>query len=491
MTTLLALLHGVPDVELSGPGGVAVRGIAADSRAVEPQFLFAALPGAKADGRAFIDAALAAGASAVLGPAPRPAALPATLPYVAAGAPRRALSLVARRFHGGPDEALALVGVTGTNGKTTTTELIAAALGAAGRDTATGGTLGQRAGAFRAPGTLTTPESPALWSFLAHARDAGCAAAAIEVSSAALVADRAYGMKFAAAVLTGMGHDHLDLHVTFENYLAAKRILFEMLAPGTVAVLPADDPHAASFRAVTRATVVTFGESDGATWRIADHVPDAAGATFRLAGPGFDDTVRTLRPGPWDARNLAAAVAVAVALGVDAKTAVRGAAAVPHVDGRWQSVPTGRSFTALVDYAHTPEALERTLALLRRVTRGRVIVVFGCGGERDRAKRPAMGRIAGTYADVAIVTEDNPRGEDPEAIAREIMGGLAGTPAAAHRIAGRAQAIRRAVALAGPDDAVLVTGKGHETYQEIRGVRAHFDDREELAAALAALGRAS
>lgn len=485
MIGLRQLIAGLSGVHCSGAADPQIGGIAVDSRRVEPGTLFAALPGLKTDGRLFIRQALDRGAAAVLLPTPPPADAP-DVPLLVAEAPRRVLAQLCRRFFGAPDEDLALVGVTGTNGKTTTTQMIAAAFAAHGKIAGTGGTLGQQVAGLTIPGTLTTPEAPDLWSFLAEARRAHASMVAIEVSSAALIADRTQGMQFAGAVLTGIGRDHLDVHGTLEDYIAAKRLLFRDLPAQAVAVLPADDPWSDSFRAVTAAPVVTFGETAAADWRISHHQPAVDGARFHLEGPGFSGEIRTTRPGPWDARNIAAAVALAARLGVPAATAVAGAAGLAAVDGRWERVPTDGSFAALVDYAHTPEALERTLAMLRRVTSGRVILVFGCGGDRDRGKRPEMGRVAGRFADIVLVTEDNPRSEDPETIAREILAGLAGSPAQVERIAGRAAAIRRAVEWARRGDAVLVSGKGHETYQEIAGTRHPFDDREHLRAALIA-----
>lgn len=485
MKNLAELVSGLAGLRLRGPSHVIVRGVVDDSRAVGPGCLFAALPGATTDGRRFIGEALARGASAVLGPAPGGEALPGGVPYLEAEAPRQTLAELCRRFYDAPDEQLALVGVTGTNGKTTTAHLLAAALAPGGKMAAVGGTVGQKAGSFREPARLTTPEAPALYAFLQRAVDAGCQAAVIEVSSAALVADRVHGLHFAGAVLTGIGRDHLDLHGDFESYVRAKQRLFQMLDAEAFAVLPVDDPQFAAFRAVTKARVITFGETPEAVWRIADHRPDSGGAELLLEGPGGPHRLRTLRPGPWDARNIAAAAAGATALGVDPRRAAEAAAAAPSVEGRWELVDRGQPFLALVDYAHTPEALDRTLAFLRRITAGRVILVFGCGGERDRGKRAEMGRAAGRWADLAIVTDDNPRREDPEQIAREILAGLEGAKARVERLSDRSEAIRRAVREARPKDAVLVAGKGHETYQEIGGVRRHFDDREQLALALA------
>lgn len=487
--TVADLVHGLPGVAVSGPGDGRVLSLAIDSRAAGPGTLFAALPGARTDGARFAADAVARGAVAVLGRGPRPADLPPHAAWIAADAPRRALAALARRFFGEPDERLIVVGVTGTNGKTSTTHFLAGALDRAGIPTAIGGTLGQRFGAVTSGPTLTTPEAPQLLGFLAEAERAGARAAALEVSSAALVADRVAGMRFAAAVLTNVGHDHLDLHGTHEAYRAAKRGLFEALDASAAAVLPADDACVEEFARASRAARrVTFGESAEADWRVSDHRPSVAGARFRLEGPGFAGEVSTPRCGAWDARNIAAAVAAAVALGAEPAAAVAGAAAVPDVPGRFERVEAGQRFPAFVDFAHTPEALERVLALLRRVTKGRVIAVFGCGGERDAAKREAMGRIAGDLADVVLVTDDNPRGEDPEAIAAAILGGLAGTRAAARRVADRRAAIEEAVAIAGPEDAVLVAGKGHETTQETAGVFTPFDDREVLRAAIAASG---
>ncbi len=487
--TVAELVRGVPGLAVSGPDDALVGSIAIDSRLAGPGSLFAALPGARTDGVRFAGDAVARGAVAVLGPGPRPATLPPHAAWIAAETPRAALAGLAKRLFGAPDERIAVIGVTGTNGKTSTAHFLAGALDRAGIPTAVGGTLGQRFGALASGPTLTTPEAPQLFGFLADAERAGARAVALEVSSAALVADRVSGMRFAAAVLTNIGHDHLDLHGTHEAYRAAKRRLFEALDAPAAAVLPADDPFAEEFRAASRAArCVLFGEGEGADWRVSQHRAALTGATFRLEGPGFAGEVATPRCGAWDARNIAAAVAAAVALGADPGAAVAGASAVPDVPGRFERVDAGQPFAAIVDFAHTPEALERVLALLRRVTPGRVIAVFGCGGERDAAKRGPMGRIAGRLADVVLVTDDNPRGEDPEAIAAAILAGLAGTPATARRVASRQAAIEQAIALARPEDAVLVAGKGHETTQETAGTFTPFDDREVLRAAIAAAG---
>ncbi|MDH3284177.1 MAG: UDP-N-acetylmuramoyl-L-alanyl-D-glutamate--2,6-diaminopimelate ligase [Acidobacteriota bacterium] len=483
MMRLDELVHGIADVRVHGPDRYDVTGIELDSRRIEPGFLFAALVGSKVDGRDFVGEALRRGACAVLSAPPRPEQVTPAATWIESGRPRRSLALLARRFSGQPDERMAVVGITGTDGKTTTTTLLAAALEEAGIRAATSGTLGQRFGARSSETALTTQEAPHLWAFLEQSASEGAAVAAIEVSSAALDAERVHGLEFAGAVLTGLGHDHLDLHGTPEAYRRAKRSLFEMLGEDAFAVLP-DGPAFDDFRRATRARVLTFGDRPNAKWRIMDHRATTIGARFRLRGHDFDDDVETMRPARFDAFNLAAAVAAAVELGADPRRAARGAASVRVIDGRWESIDEGQPFFALVDYAHTPEALERSLRLLRSLSSGRVIVVFGCGGDRDPTKRSEMGRVAALLADLVIVTDDNPRGEDPEVIARAIIDGAADGPAVVERIVNRAQAIVRAVDATGDEDVLLIAGKGHERYQELGDRRLLFDDRQTLRAAL-------
>ncbi len=483
MMRLDELVDGVEGVVVHGPDRYDVTGLELDSRLVEPGFVFAALEGARADGRAFVGEALERGACAVLSSPPRPGALTPGTTWIQSSRPRRSLAQLSRRFAGRPDERMAVVGITGTDGKTTTAAMLRAALDEAGIRTASSGTLGRSFGSSRAETALTTPEAPHLWAFLAESSAEGAEAAAIEVSSAALDADRVHGMLFKGAVLTGVGHDHLDLHGSPEAYRRAKRSLFEMLTERAFAVLP-DDPSYEDFRRATPARVLTFGDRPNAGWRIMDHRATTGGARFRLRGHGFDDDVETMRPARFDAFNLAAAVAAAVEVGADPERATRGAASVNVVDGRWESIDEGQPFFALVDYAHTPDALERTLRLLRTLSSGRLIVVFGCGGDRDPTKRSEMGRIAGLLADLVLVTDDNPRGENPDEIARAIIDGASGGPAVVERIANRARAIVRAVDAANDDDVLLIAGKGHERYQELADRRLLFDDRQTLRAAL-------
>ncbi len=476
------LVRGLPGVVLRGPGDVAIEDAVLDSRRVRPGTLFAALPGERTDGRRFVGEALGRGAVAVLSAPPGPG-VPDGVAVVEAEDARPALALLCRRLHGAPDEALDLVGITGTDGKTTTAHLLAAALREAGRPAASLGTLG-----FGAPGlgedtALTTPEAPDLWRLLARARDAGLGAVAMEVSSIALERHRVHGARFRVAVLTTLGRDHLDLHPSVEAYHAAKRRLFESLGRGSAAVLPAGAPGVEAFvAAAENARILRYAGGDDARGAdvLARIVPLPGGgreAAIEIAGKTFRSPTRLAAP--WDAANLAAAVAAAIALGADPATAVRGAAAADQVPGRWERIEAGQPFPVIVDYAHTPDALARALAALRRETRGgRAIVVFGCGGDRDAGKRRPMGRIAGKLADVVIVTDDNPRTEDPEEIAREILAGAREGGAQVLRVADREEAIARALREAAAGDAVLVAGKGHEAYQEAGGRRLPFDDRE-------------
>jgi len=493
MTRLAQLIGGLPGVHLRGPGDVVVEDAVLDSRQARPGTLFAALPGERTDGRQFVADALGRGAVAVLAPPPCPS-VPDGVAVVEAEHPRRVLALLCRRLRGAPDQDLALVGVTGTNGKTTTVHLLAAALREAGLPAAALGTLG-----FTGPGlteatALTTPEAPDLWRLLAQARKGGLAAVAMEVSSIALERDRVHGARFRVAVLTTLGRDHLDLHRSIEAYHAAKRRLFEDLGAGATAVLPADAAGIEPFVAAAgKARVVRYAAGDaGEGADVRAHISRQAGGT-REAIVEIDGVVHRAPTGlaaPWDATNLAAAVAAAVALGADPAAATRGAAAAGQVPGRWERIEAGQPFPVIVDYAHTPDALARALAALRQEARdGRAIVVFGCGGDRDAGKRRPMGRVAGRLADLVIVTDDNPRSEDPAAIAREVLAGVREGGAEALRIADREEAIARALRVAGAGDAVLVAGKGHEAYQEVSGRRLPFDDREVVRTLLA--GRVS
>jgi UDP-N-acetylmuramoyl-L-alanyl-D-glutamate--2,6-diaminopimelate ligase len=488
MTTVAELIEDLDGLRPDGRSDRPVVDVTVDSRAVAEGWMFAALGGARTDGRRYVGDAAGRGASAVLGRGPRPTDLPERVAWIESDDPRVDLGRIARKLHGAPDEELSVLGITGTDGKTTTAHLLAAALDGAGWPTATGGTLGQRFRRVERETALTTPEAPELYRFLDEARRDGARAVVLEVSSAALAARRTHGMRFAAAGLTGIGHDHLDLHGTLEAYAAAKRRLFEELSPDAVAVLPIEDPWTEEFvRACPAERVVTFGSREGADWVVSDPEVARGRSRFDIQGPGLPRRgVTWARTAPWDARNLAAAVALACAAGAEPHAALAGAQHAGPVPGRWERIQRGQPFTVIVDYAHTPPALERALRAARAEAAGRVFLVFGCGGDRDRAKRPLMGAIAAREADVAIVTDDNPRHEDPESIAAEILAGAGEAAERLTRVRNRQEAIARAVALAGSGDLVLIAGRGHERLQKIGDRLVPFDDRR---AAITALQR--
>jgi UDP-N-acetylmuramoyl-L-alanyl-D-glutamate--2,6-diaminopimelate ligase len=479
---LRILLQAMGAPLCAGDEGVEVRGLASDSRRVRPGDLFFALAGLRQDGQAFVRQALDSGAVAAVVDHEAPA-VDGLLVRVAE--PRRALAEAATAFHGQPARALRTVGITGTNGKTTTTYLLEAVFRAAGWRPGVLGTTGARLDGATRPLGYTTPEATELQALLREMADAGVQAVALELSSHALVQRRGYGLDLDVAVFTNLSHDHLDYHGTLEAYLDAKLMLFDgRNAPSPVksatAVVNADDPVAEKVVAAARRggmKVLRFGATAGADVRIerVETTPD--GLVVELM-TGTVVEVRLPLLGRYNAWNAAGAFAAALALGVAPACAAAGLAAVEGVPGRLERVATARPFEVVVDYAHTPDALQRSLAAMREHARGRVLVVFGCGGERDRAKRPVMGQAARLGADEVWVTSDNPRGEDPAMIADEILAGAGGVGGPVHLELDRHAAIARALAAARPGDAVLIAGKGHETTQTIGARVLPFDDRE-------------
>lgn len=482
---LRALLTELDAPSVVGDAGCHIRGLAYDSRAVEPGFLFAALRGRAHDGHAFIDEAAGRGAVAVL--VDRPTAAPPGVAVVRVADTRRALGQVAAALAAHPSRHLTVIGVTGTNGKGATTYLIEAILRAAGHPCGIIGTMGVVIGGEVTPSARTTPEAPELQRALTTMVARGQAAVAVEVASHALALERVAGTRFRIGVFTNLTRDHLDFHQSMEAYRAAKARLFAGLPAEGWAVLNADDPAAALMRRVTRARVVTYGVRAAADVRGRDIRLRLDGTEFIAETPAGTTPIRLRLAGGFNVWNALAAVAVGLAQGVPLTTIAGALEAMPGVPGRFERVEEGQPFAVIVDYAHTPDGLENVLRSAREVAAGRLIAVFGCGGDRDRPKRPLMGRIAAEWADVVIVTSDNPRSEPPQAIIAEIRPGVEAA-AAARAAAGRPvrviyepdrrRAIAAAVGEAGPGDLVLIAGKGHETYQEIAGVRHPFDDRE-------------
>jgi len=465
MRELDALLGVLHEPRIVGTLPHAVGSITVDSRAAQPDALFVALRGERTDGHDHAANAARRGASALV----VERELDIAMPQIVVGDTRAAISHLASAFYDHPSRALAVAGVTGTNGKTTTTHLLRSIHDAAGVPCAVIGTLGGSFGDRRWPLENTTPLALDLHRILAEMRDAGARAVAMEVSSHALALGRVDDVAFAAAALTNVTRDHLDFHGTLAHYVAAKRRLFDLTA---AAVLNLDD-------AVGRDVAAAW---PGATTYALDRAADLRATQLVLAGDGSTFAVGGLRvrlplPGRFNVANALAAIGLARALHLDDAAIVAGLAAAPPVPGRMERIAAG-GIDAIVDYAHTPDALANVLHAARETTRGRLIVVFGCGGDRDAGKRAEMGRIAADAADRVIVTSDNPRGEDPLAIARAVAGDTA-----AEVILDRRTAIRRAIADAQAGDTVVVAGKGHETYQIVGDERLPFDDRDEVRAA--------
>jgi UDP-N-acetylmuramoyl-L-alanyl-D-glutamate--2,6-diaminopimelate ligase len=464
--------------------GMTVTGCTLDSRAVQAGDLYAALPGARAHGADFVEQAAAGGAAAFLtDPAGAARCSSYGVPVLVSEDPRAVLGAVARWVHDDPAASMTLLGITGTNGKTTTAFLLEAGLRAAGHATGLLGTVLTRIGDDVLPSVRTTPEAPDLQALLAVMRERRTTAVAMEVSSHALSLGRVDGVVFDVAVFTNLSQDHLDFHATMAEYEAAKASLFTP-ARARRAVINSDDPAGRRIARDTALPRATFGEDADWQAREVDLRPD--GSSFRLVGPEVDVRASVALPGAFNVANAVAALAALVTAGVDVEDAVRGVAGCAGVPGRMERVEAGQPFLAVVDYAHTPDAVATLLSTVRAVTPGRIHVVLGCGGDRDRGKRPAMGRAAAQGADVAVLTSDNPRSEDPEAILAEMA---AGVPEAVREV-DRRRAIALAVAMAGEGDAVVVAGKGHETGQEAGGVVTPFDDRQVLREALAEKGYA-
>jgi UDP-N-acetylmuramoyl-L-alanyl-D-glutamate--2,6-diaminopimelate ligase len=474
--------------EIRGDGETAVSDVVLDTRRVRAGALFCCVPGARVDGHDLAGEALGAGAVALL--VQRPLELDA--PQLLVGSVRAALAPLADAFYGSPSRRMDLVGVTGTNGKTTTTFMLEAIFRAAGLVPGVIGTVEVRIGSERLPVAHTTPEAPDLQRLLAEMADSGVQAAAMEVSSHGLALGRVDATRFRTAIFTNLTQDHLDFHRDLEDYYQAKRRLFTP-AFTSLGIVNTDDLYGRRLAVEAEAAgieVVTTGTAPGATWRATDLEAALDGTSFRVQGPAGSRELRLALAGHFNVANALGATAAAAALGIDLDTAAAGLAGLAGVPGRFERVAEGQPFTVLVDYAHTPDSLENVLRAARAVTDGRVLVVLGCGGDRDRAKRPLMGEIAGKLADVAVVTSDNPRSEPPASIVAQIVEGVrrSAGPDRYHVEVDRRTAIRQTLAMARPGDVVLIAGKGHEQGQEFEGGRKiPFDDRLVAAEELRAL----
>ena len=481
----LADLAALVGAELAGPDGE-VTGVTHASGEVRPGDLYAALPGANRHGAEFAAGAAEAGARAVLtDPAGLELAAAAGLPVLVAADPRAVLGAAASAIYGDPTARLTMIGITGTAGKTSTAYLVESGLRAAGMTTALIGTVETRLGDLVIDSKRTTPEATDLHALLAVALERGVTAVVMEVSSHALAMGRVGGVRFAVGGYTNFGLDHLDFHADTDDYFAAKAKLFDGRC--RYEVLNRDDPALTPL--VKPATISYSASGDStATWHATDARASAFGQRFTAHGPAGPIEAGVALPGLHNIANALLALASLVAIGVDAGVAARGVAACPGVPGRLELVTAPGDVLGVVDYAHTPDSLENVLTAARELTTGRLICVFGAGGDRDKGKRPLMGAAAARGADVVIITDDNPRTEDPALIRAAVRQGAeqAAAPAKTIEVAGRRAAIDEAVRLAAPADVVAVLGKGHERGQEMGGQVLPFDDRIELAAALAA-----
>lgn len=472
------LRAAVPVTVHGDPAGVAVTGISLASQRVRPGDLYAALPGSRAHGVEFAAEAIAAGATAVLTD-PAGAGVPLPVPVLAVDNPRSLLGGLAAHVYGEPATSMRMVGVTGTQGKTTTTRLLEGGLERAGVRAGVIGTVGTRVAGTDVKSALTTPEAPDLHGLFATMREHGVVACAMEVSSHALVLGRVDGVVFDVAVFLNLGRDHLDFHADVEDYFAAKASLFTP-ARARIGLVNIDDEHGRRLVAEASVPVRTFSALGApADWQASDVHLRADGSTFVVTGPGgLRFPAGCPLPGDFNVANTLAAVAAAGEAGLDAEAVAAGIATGGGVPGRLERIDAGQDFQVVVDYAHKPDAVEAAIRTLRPLTDGRLIVVLGAGGDRDPGKRPIMAEIAARLADVLVITDDNPRTEDPAAIRAAMLAGTGVDAAEVVEIGDRRLAIREAVRRARSGDIVLVAGKGHETGQEIDGVVHPFDDRE-------------
>jgi len=482
------LLKSTPVISVRGGADVMVTGLSCDSRSVSAGDLFFAIPGSRENGIHFVREAVEKGAVAVVTAEDLSKSQIPEVPSVRVSDTRLAMAAMASSFYEHPSSSLAVAGVTGTNGKTTTAWIIRHLCDAVGRPCGLIGTIEYILPGIVEPANRTTPESIELQRMLAVMRDGGFRAAALEVSSHALMQHRVGGVEFDAAVFTNLTQDHLDYHGSMEEYFEAKSHLFTELSKQSAkkgrAIINSDDRY--GHRLLDRVQgvpVITYGQGSGCHFRASNIAYNATGTTFRLDAKGRSYLVRTPLIGLFNVYNTVAALAAASAMGLELRRAIAAAATISQVPGRLERVPGKKNFQAFVDYAHTPDALVNVLKTLRQLNPARIITVFGCGGDRDRSKRPLMAAAAEQYSDRVILTSDNPRGEDPLEIINEARKGFRAQGYESY--VDRESAIRRAVETASPGDVVLVAGKGHENYQETATGRHPFDDVRVTARAMA------
>ncbi len=466
-------------MQVFGDDRTEITSVTNDSRQVCPGALFFCISGFKTDGHKYAPMAVEKGAAALV----VTRRLDIDITQILVEDDRRAMALISRAFYGKPDESLQMIGITGTNGKTTTTYMIKSVLENAGRKTGLIGTIVNMIGSATLPTERTTPESPDLFALLRRMADEGCDSVVMEVSSHSLELGRVTGILFDVAVFTNLTQDHLDFHLTLDNYLAAKKKLF--LSTKTAA-MNLDDPSAKRMMEGIDTEWRTYGIKENTDVYARNIEITPRGVTYDLCTRQGMLPLSLKIPGIFSVYNSLSAATACLLLGIGLESIKMGLEAMPSVAGRFEVMDTGsRPFTMILDYAHTPDSLENTLLTVREFARGRIITVFGCGGDRDRTKRPIMGEIAGRLSTYVVITSDNPRTEQPLAIIAEIEGGIKKTDCAYRCIESRRDAIRYAIHSAQPEDIIVLAGKGHETYQEINGVKHPFDEKIVVAELLA------
>jgi UDP-N-acetylmuramoyl-L-alanyl-D-glutamate--2,6-diaminopimelate ligase len=474
------LLQGTEAIVPESAQQLEIRQVACDSRKVQPRALFFALHGAKADGNEFIRDAVSRGAAAIASEESAPAAVPSSVVWIQVSEARKALAVAAANFFVHPAEALQLVAVTGTNGKTTTTSLIDAIVKASGAKTGLFGTIAYHTPLGEYPAPNTTPESVDLQGFLAEIRDAGGKFGVLEVSSHSLAMDRLWGCHFAAAVFTNLTREHMDYHKTFDDYFATKKKLFEGTGAGVpeVAVINTDDEYGKRLTGLAKKTV-TYGIENGADITTKKFQLTFNGLAFTAQTPNGKVQVASPLVGRINVYNILAAIGAAQALGLSNEVIEAGIRSLESVSGRFQRIDLGQPYFVVVDYAHTDDALENLIRTARELNpKGRIITLFGCGGGKDRTKRPVMGEVTGRLSDLTILSSDNPRTEDPLKIISDIIVGLQKTPGKYLIEPDREKAIGLAMDEARPGDIILLAGKGHENYQILADRTLEFDDRD-------------
>lgn len=468
--------------------GVQPEDLSYDSRAVSPRSLFFCVVGANRDGHDHAAEAVASGAIALVCERPIEASGAAQVPQLIVPNSRAAMSRLAAPFYGHPSRRLEVAGVTGTNGKTTTCFMLESIFRASGDPAGLVGTVESRVAGQRRPATRTTPEAVDMQRLMREMVDAGVSYCVLEATSIGIESGRIEGIRFRACAFTNLTHDHLDHHPSMEDYFGAKARLFSDFEVGT-AVINADDAYGRRLLESAPVPRLSFGLAAGADVRAEEVTSDATGSDFLLVASGVRQRMRVRLPGAFNVSNALGAVGCSLCMGIDPEVAAAGIEALGSVPGRFEPVKMGQDFLVLVDYAHTPDGLASVLRAARDLTDGRVLAVFGCGGDRDRAKRPLMGRAVAGAADRAFVTSDNPRREDPRSILLDIERGMADSPPPGGYviIEDRAEAIRTALREARSGDVVVLAGKGHETYQEVGDRVLPFDDREVAARMLGEL----